>query len=56
MGKLLLVAVGVALGTAVAVMLSAREQLDGPARPAPEPQPASPQSTLPGASTVPVSS
>ncbi len=33
MGKLLLIALGVAVGTAVAVVLSAREQLDSPSMP-----------------------
>jgi len=52
MGKLLLVATGVALGAAVAIILSAREQLDASSMPAFDPQPRSPEAAPPGASSV----
>lgn len=46
MGKLILVALGIAIGTAVAVAISAREQLDAPASPA-EPQVRTPEPAAP---------
>jgi hypothetical protein len=50
MGKLLLIALGVAVGTAVAVVLSAREQLDSPSVPSePARMPFEPPSSSPAA-------